>query len=155
MVCVVCQEGYRSKPGHVLAVYVYCKGVRLPLGAKLVSTSGPPRATSTGCVLSCVLSCERLALTVPLARPWAMSSASSFVCIHPSCHDSAARADRSHPKAPKDEWEGAALRNGHVRCNNLLPLRGPAHIPMYDAALHAYFERIDRGASLSASRAAD
>uniref|UniRef100_A0A7S4NFE5 E3 ubiquitin ligase UBR4 C-terminal domain-containing protein n=1 Tax=Odontella aurita TaxID=265563 RepID=A0A7S4NFE5_9STRA len=42
--------------------------------------------------------------------------------IHCSCHARARAADRNHPKAPKSEWEGAALRNSRVTCNVILPL---------------------------------
>ncbi len=42
--------------------------------------------------------------------------------IHSSCHARARNADRNHPKAPKSEWEGAALRNSRVTCNIILPL---------------------------------
>jgi len=124
MVCVVCQEGYRSKPHQILSVYVYCKSARLPYGAKFID-----------CVGQCRIATQ---------STWAVSTASSFVCIHSQCHDLAARADRAHAKAPKDEWEGAALRNGHVKCNNLLPLRGTATISTYDSAVQGYFERVDR-----------
>jgi len=124
LVCVVCHEGYRSRPHQLLSTYVFCKGVKLPSGSKYVDCSALARVAS--------------------ASTWAVASASSFVCIHAMCHDTAARADRSHAKAPKDEWEGAALRNGHVRCNNLLPLRGAVPVPMYDAAVLSFFERVDR-----------
>jgi len=42
--------------------------------------------------------------------------------IHISCHAKARLADRNHPKAPKSEWEGAALRNSRVNCNVIFPL---------------------------------
>jgi hypothetical protein len=57
------------------------------------------------------------------------SSRTSFIttvsagnAIHCSCHARAKAADRSHPKAPKSEWEGASLRNSRVSCNVILPL---------------------------------
>ena len=46
-----------------------------------------------------------------------------FNLIHFSCHREAARAERGG-KQPKEEWDGATLRNSQTRCNNLLPLRG-------------------------------
>jgi len=27
-------------------------------------------------------------------------------------------------KNPKKEWDGAAIRNDHTKCNNLFPIRG-------------------------------
>ena len=43
--------------------------------------------------------------------------------IHFSCHQNAYRVD-SQLRQPKKEWEGAAIRNDHTKCNNLLPIRG-------------------------------
>ena len=43
--------------------------------------------------------------------------------IHLTCHQNAARADQQL-KNPKNEWEGAIIRNEHSKCNNLFPLRG-------------------------------
>lgn len=41
--------------------------------------------------------------------------------IHVACHAAAQRADAAL-RAPKSEWEGAALRNGNVPCNCIVPL---------------------------------
>jgi hypothetical protein len=51
-----------------------------------------------------------------------ITSVSAGNAIHCSCHAKAKAADRSHPKAPKSEWEGARLRNSRVTCNVILPL---------------------------------
>ena len=51
-----------------------------------------------------------------------ITSVSAGNAIHSSCHAKAKAADRSHPKAPKSEWEGASLRNSRVTCNVILPL---------------------------------
>lgn len=51
-----------------------------------------------------------------------VSTVTAFNVIHLTCHQEAARADRSM-RVPKTEWEGAALRNSRVACNSLLPLR--------------------------------
>lgn len=39
-----------------------------------------------------------------------------------SCHEHASKAERKK-KNPKDEWEGATVRNQHNPCNNLFPVR--------------------------------
>ena len=48
--------------------------------------------------------------------------------IHPACHAAAKRADAAL-RVAKSEWEGAALRNGNVPCNCIVPL--------YDASVDA------------------
>ena len=49
------------------------------------------------------------------------TSVTHFNLIHFSCHRDATRAERSL-KQPKEEWEGATLRNSQTKCNNLLPV---------------------------------
>ena len=51
-----------------------------------------------------------------------ITTVSAGNAIHCTCHAKAKAADRSHPKAPKSEWEGASLRNSRVTCNIVLPL---------------------------------
>lgn len=61
--------------------------------------------------------------TIPSSsRTTYSTSVSAGNAIHCSCHSKAKAADRSHPKAPKSEWEGASLRNSRVTCNVILPL---------------------------------
>jgi len=55
--------------------------------------------------------------------------------VHCACHAAASRADRAL-KQPRSEWDGATLRNQNIRCNNLLPLLGPA-TPAHMYAQHA------------------
>jgi hypothetical protein len=55
-------------------------------------------------------------------RNYYITTVSAGNAIHCSCHTRAKAADRSHPKAPKSEWEGASLRNSRVMCNVILPL---------------------------------
>eukprot|EP00742_Colponemidia_sp_Colp-10_P004531 GILJ01004836.1.p1 GENE.GILJ01004836.1~~GILJ01004836.1.p1 ORF type:complete len:2747 (+),score=454.59 GILJ01004836.1:625-8241(+) len=101
--CIVCQEGYGFKPQELLGVYVYCK--RIPLGSM---DDGAGAFTSRS-------------ETVPIGY----SSVTHFNCIHFGCHKEAAKADRAL-KVPKEEWDGATLRNSQTKCNNLLPIQGPA-----------------------------
>eukprot|EP00741_Cyanophora_paradoxa_P010490 tig00000158_g10143.t1 len=53
-----------------------------------------------------------------------VASSSHFNTIHFACHRDATRAERSL-KVPREEWDGATLRNNQTRCNNLYPLAGP------------------------------
>jgi E3 ubiquitin-protein ligase UBR4 len=131
LVCIVCHEGYRSKPQQMICAYTWEKSLGLPLGGTFLTGSGLTKQVGSGA-------------SGQQPPVWCLSSTSAFVCIHQSCHETAARTDRSHPKAPKDEWEGAELRNGHIKCNNLIPLRGSTPLPVYDSAVHAFFERVDR-----------
>ena len=62
--------------------------------------------------------------------------------IHVNCHRRARQADRTHPKAPKSEWEGTALRNSRVNCNLILPLvtRHSSSVPLVavDSSLNEF-----------------
>lgn len=60
--------------------------------------------------------------TSSTSRTYYITTVSAGNAIHCSCHAKAKAADRSHPKAPKSEWEGASLRNSRVTCNVILPL---------------------------------
>jgi len=79
-----------------------------------------------------------------MRRAYGNTSVSAFNCIHFSCHEDAVHVDKNNNKARKSEWEGAELRNSMVKCNALLPLRGPLTVTgdRYDSALDKYFEKI-------------
>jgi len=72
---------------------------------------------------------------------WQSSHALPFrplLCHHtPVCTPSFCSADQ-HMKKPRDEWEGAALRNSGIPCNNLLPLLAEC---LPEAAVKRAFER--------------
>ena len=51
------------------------------------------------------------------------TTVSHFNLIHFGCHREASIAERNL-KQPKEEWEGATLRNSSTRCNAMLPLMG-------------------------------
>ena len=53
------------------------------------------------------------------------STVTHFNVIHFACHREASRAERTM-KQPKEEWEGATLRNSQTKCNNLLPMHTPS-----------------------------
>ena len=106
-VCVVCGEGETYRPGEVLGCYAFCK--RVPL---LLQAGGPSPHISPGAAVGGGGLTETC-----------YTSVSHFNIIHFSCHRDATRAERSL-KQPKEEWEGATLRNSQTKCNNLLPLQG-------------------------------
>ena len=56
-----------------------------------------------------------------LSQSKQFSTVSHFNAIHFSCHEAAKKADAAL-RQPKREWEGASLRNGETKANNLLPL---------------------------------
>jgi E3 ubiquitin-protein ligase UBR4 len=100
--CMVCHEGYSYKPTEMLGFYVYAKKCNIH-GEKMAS--GPLAARND--------KGEKGYTTV-----------SHFNIIHFSCHRDATRAERSM-KQPKEEWDGATLRNNQTKCNNLFPIQGP------------------------------
>jgi E3 ubiquitin-protein ligase UBR4 len=102
-------QGYVHKPDEVLAVYVLNKRVS-------VVWRGPQSSSRT----------ERC-----------FSSSSNMTVVHPTCHAEAARCERSF-KVPRQEWEGATLRNQNTPCNNMLPLMGP------QTPAHMYAEIAER-----------
>jgi len=119
--CMVCQDGYSFKPNDVLGFYTFAK--RQPMN--VFSNTG--RQSS--------------ALTV--GRPeFGYTSVSHFNVIHFQCHRDATHAERSL-KPPKEEWEGATIRNQHTLCNNLFPIIGPATpIDSYTTSLEKYWTNL-------------
>jgi len=119
-VCVICHEGYKYKPEEVMGVYVLNKRCSVIAGVGAGSAAGgaaaagasPGRAGPGG-------RWERCFVTV-----------TNMTVVHYSCHAQAGRAERGM-KVPRQEWEGASLRNQSTRCNNLLPMRSalaPSHM---------------------------
>lgn len=97
-----------------------------------------------------------------------VSTVTAFNLIHFACHDRATSLDarsqvrecgRSMQSSPpslhaqprRGEWDGARLRNSNVKCNNLLPLRGP-NVPrqVYRDLIGRYFRAMSsQGAPLA------
>uniref|UniRef100_A0A7S3AUZ1 E3 ubiquitin ligase UBR4 C-terminal domain-containing protein n=1 Tax=Haptolina ericina TaxID=156174 RepID=A0A7S3AUZ1_9EUKA len=102
-ICVVCGEGETYRPGQTLGTYAFCK--RVPLLSEAHSVAEAEAAATTSRHDACY------------------SSVTHFNIIHYSCHREAARAERTL-KQPKEEWEGATLRNSQTKCNNLFPIWG-------------------------------
>lgn len=93
--CMVCHEGYQYKPNDTIAFYTYCKQVDIDVNTLFNRSSLP--------VISGV------------------STVTHFNLIHIQCHNDASKADKKL-KPPKQEWQGAAIRNSHTLCNNLYPI---------------------------------
>jgi E3 ubiquitin-protein ligase UBR4 len=87
--CIVCHEGYSINPTEILGVYIYSKPCRIPDQTRLL-TDGIIKETN------------------------GITSVTHFNAIHLKCHTSAARAERAMKK-PKNEWEGAIIRNSHTK----------------------------------------
>jgi hypothetical protein len=142
--CVVCHEGQTLQPKELLALYTFTKKVVLPSGKNMTRSSidgtdvlkALPAKLPVN-LIDDAFSEEWLRRAVEAKLVVQKSTAESsqsrrnsvFVtttsagnAIHISCHKRAKQADRTHPKAPKSEWEGASLRNNRVKCNCALPL---------------------------------
>jgi len=92
-----CQEGYTFKPEAILGFYTFTKRVNMNTIPLIAGSNRQENSYST---------------------------VTHFNFIHFSCHRDATKAERTM-KVPKEEWEGATLRNSQTRCNNLFPMQGP------------------------------
>jgi len=147
LTCAVCQEGRKYKSSEMMGLYAYVKKVSIPHGdrSKLDGTSMltnlPPKLpaslqdslTTTEWYQSGKAAGDELKESSTSSGASDSSSnrnrsnyytttVTAGNAIHISCHAKARLADRNHPKAPKSEWEGAALRNSRVNCNVIFPL---------------------------------
>jgi hypothetical protein len=149
LTCAVCQEGRTLQPSELLGLYAYVKKVSIPMnqcGARnsidgtdllvalpvaipdsLETTQAGvewfPRGKTAGEDLKDSSRSSTLSSSIASnRRSTYTTTASAGNAIHFSCHTKARQADRSHPKAPKSEWEGASLRNSRVNCNVIMPL---------------------------------
>lgn len=146
LTCAVCQEGREYKSSEMMGLYAYVKKVSIAQGDRPsldgtnMLTNLPPKlppslqdSAITEWYLSGKAAGEELKESAISAGSSSSSSSrsrsnyytttvSAGNAIHLNCHAKARLADRNHPKAPKSEWEGAALRNSRVNCNVILPL---------------------------------
>lgn len=97
--CVTCEDGYTSKPGEILGVYVFSK--KLPFK----EWTGPGSSS----------------LGSHQSQGYTTVTHSNF--IHFQCHMEAARIEREK-QPPIREWDGAKTRNHMTLCNNLFPVLG-------------------------------
>lgn len=123
LVCIICREGAAFKPKELLGTYVYLK--RAPLYDRCMGGAShfafAPGQNSRS--------------------DHGFSMVTHFSVIHYACHQAAAKHDRAL-RPPKEEWEGALIRNSETRCNSLLPLRtrGDAvPAPVYSGAVQQFF----------------
>jgi hypothetical protein len=113
--CIVCLEGYTKKPTEVLGMYGFSKKLKI----NEISEGVNGFTTTHG---------------------YTTVTHSNF--IHFICHQNAHRADQQM-KNPKKEWEGAAIRNDHTKCNNLIPLRGGnLRFEDYNSMVERYFQSL-------------
>ena len=147
LTCAVCQEGRKYKGSEMMGLYAYMKKVSIPNGecssldGSNLLTNLPQRLpvslqdslTSTEWYQSGMATGDELKESaISLGSSGSSSKrnlSNDYIttvtagnAIHISCHAKARLADRNHPKAPKSEWEGAALRNSRVNCNVIFPL---------------------------------
>jgi len=147
LTCAVCHEGRKYKSSEMMGLYAYVKKVSIPNGDRSnldgtsMLTNLPPRLPAS--LQDSLATTEWYQsgkaagdeLKESAISSGASSSSSNRIrsncytttvtagnAIHISCHAKARLADRNHPKAPKSEWEGAALRNSRVNCNVIFPL---------------------------------
>jgi E3 ubiquitin-protein ligase UBR4 len=123
LVCIICREGAVFKPKELLGTYVFLK--RAPLYDRCAG--GPSHFASAPGQTS--------------RSDHGFSMVTHFSVIHYACHQAAAKHDRAL-RPPKEEWEGALIRNSETRCNSLLPLRtrGDAvPAPVYSGAVQQFF----------------
>lgn len=108
--CMVCKEGYSFRPDQVLGVYTFSKRITLPTVP-----------------------------TIKHRRETGFTTVTHFNIIHIQCHTEATKAEKQM-RPPKDEWQGATIRNNHTKCNNLFPLIGPnTPSTSYTSALDKYW----------------
>ena len=117
-VCVVCGEGETYRPGEVMGCYAFCRRVGMLSGG--VGSAGG-HALSPGRIGGGGSGGGGLGVALGGGSEMCYTSVTHFNLIHFSCHRDATRAERSL-KQPKEEWEGATLRNSQTKCNNLLPI---------------------------------
>eukprot|EP00531_Pseudo-nitzschia_arenysensis_P008909 CAMPEP_0116130354 /NCGR_PEP_ID=MMETSP0329-20121206/8425_1 /TAXON_ID=697910 /ORGANISM="Pseudo-nitzschia arenysensis, Strain B593" /LENGTH=1905 /DNA_ID=CAMNT_0003624707 /DNA_START=271 /DNA_END=5988 /DNA_ORIENTATION=+ len=146
LTCAVCQEGMKYKSSEMMGLYAYVKKVAISHGdssnldgTKMLAnlpTKLPPSLEDSLTATEWYQSGKAAGDELKDSGTSGSSSSSSSRnrsnhytttvtagnAIHMTCHSKARLADKNHPKAPKSEWEGAALRNLGVNCNVIFPL---------------------------------
>ena len=125
-VCVVCGEGETYRAGEPLGCYCFCKRVPLPAASSVESAPSVPEFCYT--------------------------TVTHFGVIHFACHREASRAERTM-KQPKEEWEGATLRNSQTKCNNLFPFWGATvSEEAYAVSVEQWWSHLQHAGRVDASR---
>jgi len=123
--CMSCQEGYTFKPDSILGFYTFTK--RVNMNTIPLITGANRQESGYGTV-------------------------THLNFIHFSCHRDATKAERTM-KVPKEEWEGATLRNSQTKCNNLFPVQGPkVSDDAYSQSVEKYWGNAQRIAKTDAPR---
>ncbi len=130
--CVVCGDGFRSRPNEVLGIYVLSRRAQIdtPISSMLSAFTTP--STTLPAIGRSGLSRRDSEPHMGGSRSrsvngggsgsFCYSTVTQFNAIHLSCHRDAARSDRG---SRREEWEGATLRNSQTICNNIIPLHPP------------------------------
>ena len=129
--CVVCREGFASRPRDALGAYIFSKLAAADVGG------------ADGFQLVEGAAAAAQAASRPRPPPAVCSSVGAMHCIHANCHRDATRAERSL-RSPRAEWDGAALRNSRVLCNSILPVRPPQATDDWASARAAYHAAVER-----------
>jgi len=80
------------------------------------------------------------------------STVTYLTTVHFSCHREATKAERTM-KVPKEEWEGATLRNSQTKCNNLFPIQGPQITDeVYATCLNKFWTNMNNVARCESTR---
>ena len=125
-ICVVCGEGETYRAGEPLGCYCFCKRVPLPAASSVESAPSVPEFCYT--------------------------TVTHFGVIHFACHREASRAERTM-KQPKEEWEGATLRNSQTKCNNLFPFWGATvSEEAYAVSVEQWWSHLQHAGRVDASR---
>jgi len=107
-ICLVCRDGFQSKPDEILGLYVFCK--RVAVSERKAEEEDTTDVSSLS--------------SADYQMNFFYTTVTHLNAIHYSCHRESVRLDRSSSR-PRDEWEGSALRNSQTKCNNLFPLEPP------------------------------
>ena len=113
--CKICREGFQFLPEEMLGIYVYEKKILI---TKSVQQAPPSPASPL------TLQQQLIQQNQQKQKEYGYSTVTSFNMIHFTCHRKAADAD-AELNPPKEEWDGASLRNSAL-CNNIIPLHGPS-----------------------------
>jgi E3 ubiquitin-protein ligase UBR4 len=172
--CVVCGDGFTSRPADALGMYSFSRlvdlGWKTEPSVNTVEPEDHPQesqrlqrravfpflvvspSSSEGSVASRVRRTGRSRSESASGgnAEQCFTNVSHFNAIHLGCHREAARTDRS-TRQPRDEWDGAALRNSQTKCNNVYPIMPPACFTQADNPSDSGMNAADQEASARAS----
>ena len=128
--CVVCREGFASRPRDALGAYIFSKLAAADVGG------------ADGFQLVEGAAAAAQAASRPLPPHASLSCLGAMHCIHANCHRDATRAGRSlRSLGPSGR---RALRNSRVLCNSIPPVRPPQATDDWASARAAYHAAVER-----------